>query len=91
VLQHVVGARDSSLVQGFQTGFGERPSSDLMGAAILIFEFIKTALSTKSSNEYVTSCRSEGNVKCTLVQALRVCTGHTAHRGSRGIAVLYRH
>ena len=27
-------------------------------------------------------------VKCTLVQALRLCTGRTAHRGSRGIAVL---
>jgi hypothetical protein len=26
-------------------------------------------------------------VKCTLVQALRLCTGHTAHRGSRGIAL----
>jgi hypothetical protein len=26
-------------------------------------------------------------VKCTLVQALRLCTGRTAHRGSRGIAV----
>jgi len=25
-------------------------------------------------------------VKCTLVEALRLCTGHTAHRGSRGIA-----
>ena len=31
-------------------------------------------------------------VKCTPVQALRLCTGRTAHRGSRGIAVpLYRH
>ena len=30
-------------------------------------------------------------VNCTLVQALRICTGRTAHRGSRGIAVLYRH
>ena len=30
-------------------------------------------------------------IKCTLVQALRLCTGCTAHRGSRGIAVLYRH
>ena len=28
-------------------------------------------------------------VKCTLVQALRLCTGRTAHRGSRGIAVLF--
>jgi hypothetical protein len=28
-------------------------------------------------------------VKCTLVQALRLCTGHTAHRGSGGIALLF--
>jgi hypothetical protein len=26
-------------------------------------------------------------IKCTLVQALRLCTGHTAHRGSRDIAL----
>ena len=26
-------------------------------------------------------------VKCTLVQALRLCTGRTAHRGSRGITL----
>ena len=29
------------------------------------------------------------NVKCTLVQALRLCTGRTAQRGSRGIALLF--
>ena len=28
-------------------------------------------------------------VKCTLVQALRLCTGRTVHRGSRGIALLF--
>ena len=28
-------------------------------------------------------------VKVTLVQALRLCTDHTAHRGSRGIALLF--
>jgi len=28
-------------------------------------------------------------VKCTLVQALRLCTGCTVHRGSRGIALLF--
>jgi len=28
-------------------------------------------------------------VKCTLVQTLRLCTGRTAHRGSRGIALLF--
>jgi len=31
----------------------------------------------------------EAKIKCTLVQALRPCTGRTAHRGSRGIAVLF--
>ena len=29
-----------------------------------------------------------GNVKCMLLQVLRLCTGRTAHRGSRGIALL---
>ena len=28
-------------------------------------------------------------VKCTLVRALRLCTGRTAHIGSRGIALLF--
>jgi hypothetical protein len=28
-------------------------------------------------------------VQCTLVQALRLCTGRTVHRGSRGIALLF--
>jgi len=28
-------------------------------------------------------------VKCTLVQALRLCTGRSAHRGNRGIALLF--
>jgi len=28
-------------------------------------------------------------VKCTLVQALRLCTGRTAHRGRRSIALLF--
>jgi hypothetical protein len=28
-------------------------------------------------------------VKCTLVQVLRFCTGHTAHRRSRGVALLF--
>ena len=27
------------------------------------------------------------NVKCNLVQALRLCIDRTAHRGSRGIAL----
>jgi len=35
--------------------------------------------------------RCINKVECTLVQALRLCTGRTADRGSRGIALLYRH
>jgi len=32
---------------------------------------------------------SKKRVKVTLVQALRLCTGRTVHRGSRGIALLF--
>ena len=35
--------------------------------------------------EHAIRCKIK--VKCTLVQALRLCTGRTAHRGSRGIAL----
>ena len=28
-------------------------------------------------------------VKCTLVQALKLCTGRTDHKGSRGVALLF--
>jgi len=31
----------------------------------------------------------KGKVKCSLVQALTLCTGLMAHRGSRGIALLF--
>jgi len=33
--------------------------------------------------------RGKKKVKCTLVQIVRLCTGRMAHRGSRGIAVLF--
>jgi hypothetical protein len=33
------------------------------------------------------NCHCYSKVKCILVQALRLCTGRTAHRGSGGIAV----
>ena len=33
--------------------------------------------------------KTKKKVKVTLVQALRLCTGRTAHRGSRGIAILF--
>jgi len=33
--------------------------------------------------------RKNVKVKCTVVQALWLCTGRTAHRGSRGVALLF--
>jgi len=33
--------------------------------------------------------KKKSKVKVTLVQALRLCTGRTVHRGSRGIALLF--
>ena len=42
-----------------------------------------------SRKEKVTQDREDelAKVKCTLVQALRLCAGCMAHRGSRGIAL----
>jgi len=44
-----------------------------------------------SKNITVANLGKVKKVKCTFVQALRICTGRTAHRGSGGTAVLYRH
>jgi len=45
----------------------------------------KLPLLTKIYN----SSDKKKQVKRTFVQALRLCTGRTAHRGSRGIALLF--
>ena len=37
----------------------------------------------------VPSVQCKERVKCTLVKTLRLCTGRTAHRWSRGIALLF--
>ena len=37
---------------------------------------------------FISHVQKKVQVKCTLVQALRLCTGRTARRGSRGIALL---
>jgi len=38
---------------------------------------------------FVSNLSDKVKVKCTLVHALRLCTGRTAHRRSRGIALLF--
>jgi len=35
------------------------------------------------------SATGQKKIKCTLVQALRLCRGRAAYRGSRGIALLF--
>jgi hypothetical protein len=42
-----------------------------------------------SMGNQILTFRGNIKVKCTLVQALRLCTGRTAHRRSRGIALLF--
>ena len=44
---------------------------------------------TVSTGGFTFRKKRKGKVKCPLVQALRLCTGRTAHRGSRGIALLF--
>ena len=63
----------------------ERPN-EIFGGRI----HIKIGVSPGTSASLVSTILSnapKGNVKVTLVQALRLCTGRTAHRGSRGIAL----
>ena len=39
--------------------------------------------------EFLTACPLKVKVQCTVVQALRLCTGRMAHRGSRVIALIF--
>ena len=43
----------------------------------------------KKSISNILAFIGKGKVKCTLVQALRLCTGRTANSGSRGIPLLF--
>ena len=45
----------------------------------------------RSKRNYLFMATSAGSEMClcTLVQALRLCTGRTAHKGSRGIALVF--
>ena len=72
----------------------------LLSAVLFVSLFIRTLTfkldsgKTKSSSQWATKTPSTGqtrpeNVKCTLVQALRLSTGRTPHSGSRGIALLF--
>jgi len=52
----------------------------------------KTEYIVKCCGKKAGKCHSlKVKVNCTLVQALGFCTGRTAHRGSRGIALLFHY
>jgi len=53
-------------------------------SALVGFELLSLRLKTMSVN--YTKCKLK---KCTLVQTVMPCTGRTAHRGSRGITLLF--
>jgi hypothetical protein len=48
---------------------------------------IKAILHSVLEKDIEDQLEREKKVKCTLVQALRLYTGRTAHRGSRGITL----
>jgi hypothetical protein len=53
------------------------------------FRNIKIKTRNKQNRRASIRKRCKVKVKCTFVQALRLCTTRTAHRGSRGIALLF--
>jgi len=64
----------------------------VVSVSFVIIRALQGAVSTANtllftSNDSLVSIMVK--VKCTFVQALRLCTGRTAHRGSRGIALLF--
>jgi hypothetical protein len=63
---------------------------------IIFFFFFLFTLLILSEDEKIVYCSAygrinllekKGKVKCTLVQALRLCTGRTAYRENTGIAL----
>ena len=58
-------------------------NANLFGSCIIHILYTECAKITRNNNS------GAKELKCTLVQALRLCTGRTAHRGSRGVALLF--
>ena len=59
----------------------------MWGLGFFWFPFISYNQNVSSISAHVATVKIK--VKCTFVQALRLSTDHTAHRGSRGIALLF--
>jgi hypothetical protein len=50
------------------------------------WQWRRLAVTCSRHNKILGNTNTNGH-KCTLVQAVRLCTGHTAHLGNRGIAL----
>jgi hypothetical protein len=66
----------------------------VVSVSFVVMRALQGAVSTANTllftpNDSLVWIMVKVKVKCTLVQALRLCTGRTAHRGSRGIAILF--
>ena len=59
----------------------------VMSGTAVPHNFLTNSLEQSLSWEARRLSKVKGKVKVTLVQSLRLCTGRTAHRGSRGIAL----
>jgi len=64
---------------------------DLLGAASIHWRHELEIVKWNYTHTCEYNIKIVKKVKCTIVQALRLCTGRTAHRGCRDIALLYRH
>jgi hypothetical protein len=65
-----------------QQDFNDDDRNNLVQSSYLLFMCWR-------NNHKVSYRDSTGKVKCTLVQALRLFTGRTPHKGSRRIALLF--
>jgi len=75
------------------TAISEKISSEIVCGARPELHFLNLLFVYDFRFDYISCTYSlvMVKVKVTLVQALRLCTGRTAHRGSRGIAVFHDH
>jgi len=76
---------DSSRSRPENAGSEHQNTSKLLPSTCVPQQY---SLSTLPSH-ILTCTRQFRSNKCTLVQAVRLCTGRTAHWGSRGIALLF--
>ena len=67
----------------------EAPRYAFSPASYYFLQLIAKYLVKRNKSDWKARMSVKKKVNCTLVQALRLCTSRTAHRRSRGIAILF--